>query len=87
MTFDRHVGTIRVLNAGSVGMPFDTPGAHWLLLDAGGPRFMHTPYDLEAAANRIRATRYPDADAFAANYVLQAPGEEVMLKAFGSDRS
>ena len=83
MTFDRHVGTFRVLNAGSVGMPFDTPGAHWLLLDAGGPRFMHTPYDLEAAANRIRATRYPDADAFAANYVLQAPGEDVMLKAYG----
>jgi hypothetical protein len=44
---------------------------------------MHTPYDLEAAANRIRATRYPDADAFAANYVLQAPGEDVMLKAYG----
>jgi len=83
MTFDRHVGTIRVLNAGSVGMPFDTPGAHWLLLDAGGPRFMHTAYDLEAAANRIRATNYLDAEAFAANYVLQAPGEDVMLKAYG----
>ena len=84
MTFDRHVGTIRVLNAGSVGMPFDTPGAHWLLLDAAGPRFRHTPYDLETAANRIRATRYPDADAFAATYVLRTPGEEAMLKAFSA---
>ena len=84
MTFDRHVGTIRVLNAGSVGMPFDTPGAHWLLLDAGGPRVMQTTYDLEAAARRIRATDYPDADAFAANYVLRTPGEEAMLKAFSA---
>jgi putative phosphoesterase len=32
MQFDRMVGTTRVVNAGSVGMPFDTPGAYWLLL-------------------------------------------------------
>ncbi len=32
MQFDRMIGTIRVLNAGSVGMPFGEPGAYWLLL-------------------------------------------------------
>lgn len=79
MAFDRRVGRLRVLNAGSVGMPFGTPGAHWLLLDATGPHFMHTPYDLADAAARIRATAYPGAEAFATNHVLHSPSEEAML--------
>jgi len=33
MQFDRMVGTTRVVNAGSVGMPFGEPGADWLLLN------------------------------------------------------
>src|SRR5262249_12477287 len=32
MQFDRTVGRARVVNAGSVGMPFGGPGAYWLLL-------------------------------------------------------
>ena len=32
MQFDRIVGRTRVVNAGSVGMPFGEPGADWLLL-------------------------------------------------------
>lgn len=83
MAFDRRIHGRRVVNAGSVGMPFGVPGAHWLLLDAAGPRFMHTPYDLEAAAARIRATAYPDADAFASGSVLDPPGEAAMLAAWG----
>lgn len=50
---------------------------------AAGPRFMHTPDDLEAAAARIRATAYPDADAFASSSVLDPPGEAAMLAAWG----
>jgi predicted phosphodiesterase len=31
--FDRRVGSRRIVNAGSVGMPFaPPPGAHWLLI-------------------------------------------------------
>lgn len=82
MAFDRRIADLRVVNAGSVGMPFGRPGAHWLVLDADGPRFMHTPYDLEAAAARIRATSYPGAEAFATQYVLNPPTEETMLAAF-----
>jgi predicted phosphodiesterase len=33
--FDRMIGNTRVVNAGSVGMPFQEPGAYWLLIDAG----------------------------------------------------
>lgn len=82
MAFDRTIAGVRVLNAGSVGMPFGEPGAHWLLLDAAGPRFIRTAYDLDAAAARIRASGYPDAAAFAAQHVLQPPTEAVMLEIF-----
>jgi putative phosphoesterase len=81
MQFDRRVGPIRVVNAGSVGMPFGAPGAYWLLLDSG-VELRRTGYDLEAAAARIRATSYPQADDFAAHNVLQPPTEESMLAAF-----
>jgi putative phosphoesterase len=42
MQFDRFVGGVRVVNAGSVGMPYEEePGAYWLL-DLAHRR---TPYD------------------------------------------
>ena len=55
MQFDRLIGGVRVVNAGSVGMPFGRPGADWLLL---GPdiEFRNTSYDLLEAAERIRRT-------------------------------
>jgi diadenosine tetraphosphatase ApaH/serine/threonine PP2A family protein phosphatase len=81
MQFDRMVGTVRVVNAGSVGMPFGEPGADWLLL---GPdvQFRHTRYDLAKAAEQIRDTDYPQAQDFAANNVLQPPSETKMLDLF-----
>ena len=81
MQFDRTIGRIRVVNAGSVGMPFGEPGAYWLLL---GPdvALRHTPYDLAKAAERIQDTKYPQAQDFAANYVLQPPSEAMMLDVF-----
>jgi len=81
MQFDRMVGNTRVVNAGSVGMPFGDPGAAWLLL---GPdvELRHTNYDLARAAERIRGTKYPQAEEYATRYVLQPPSEEEMLKVF-----
>lgn len=81
MQFDRMIGRTRVVNAGSVGMPFGKPGADWLLL---GPsiQLRHTPYDLTKAAERVRTTNYPQADEFAAQYVLRPPSEEQMLEVF-----
>jgi hypothetical protein len=83
MQFDRVVGRVRVVNAGSVGMPFGEPGAYWLLL---GPKveLRRTAYDLEEAASRIRATAYPQAEAFAAGSVLAPPSEAVILASFAS---
>lgn len=81
MQFDRMIGSVRVVNAGSVGMPFGEPGAHWLLL---GPdvQLRRTAYDLTKAAERIRGTDYPQAEDFAARYVLQLPSEREMLEVF-----
>ena len=81
MQFDRRIGRVRVVNAGSVGMPFGEPGAYWLLL---GPnvQLRHTSYDLTKAAERIRATSYPQAEEFAAKNILRPLSEEGTLEAF-----
>ncbi len=86
MQFERAVGGLRVLNAGSVGMPFGEPGAYWLLL---GPdiEFRRTSYDAESVAERIRTTAYPQASEFAAHNVVRPPTEAAMLEAFsGAER-
>jgi predicted phosphodiesterase len=82
MQFDRRLERLRIVNAGSVGMPFGDPGAYWLLL---GPDVQHrrTEYDLTDAAARIRASGYPQADEFAGTNVLRPPSEAQMLEIFG----
>jgi len=81
MQFDRRVGRHRVVNAGSIGMPFGPAGADWLLL---GPavELRHTDYDLAAAASVIRETAYPEAESFAATYILNPPSADTMIAAF-----
>ena len=59
-------------------MPFEAPGAYWLLLGPGVEQ-RNTPYDLAAAAKRIRETDYPQAHEFAAGNVLESPSESAML--------
>ena len=82
MQFDRRVGGVRVVNAGSVGMPYEAePGAYWALL---GPdvELRRTPYDLEAAAARVRATGWPAADEFARENLLAVPSRREALAVF-----
>jgi len=83
MQFDRMVGKTRVVNAGSVGMPFQDPGAYWLLL---GPavQLRRTAYDLEKAAALVRQTSYPQAEDFASRSILKPPTEAATLEAFKS---
>lgn len=80
MQFDRMIGKVRVVNAGSVGMPHGKPGAFWLLL---GPhvQLRQTAYDLAKAADRIRGTKYPQAQE-AARGILQPLSEREILEAF-----
>jgi putative phosphoesterase len=69
MQFDRVCEGKRVVNAGSVGMPYGDPGAYWLLL---GPdvSLRKTNYDLERAAELVRKSDYPLAQDFADNNIL-----------------
>ena len=63
MQYDRRVGETRLLNPGSVGLPYERePGkAYWALL---GPDVEHrrTSYDLEAAIRRLRTASMPAFD-------------------------
>ena len=77
MQFDLTMDRLRIVNAGSVGMPFADPGAYWLLLGAD-VQLRRTSYDFDAAASRIRSTAFPGAEAFASS-VLVPRSEAQML--------
>ena len=82
MQFDRVVGPLRVVNAGSVGAPFAPPvGAHWLLL---GPdvQLRQTAYDVVRAADQLRSTGFPLVEEVAVRYVLNPPSEAETLAMF-----
>ena len=83
MQFDRRVGPTRVVNAGSVGMPFGTTGADWLLLGPG-IELRKTSYDTSAAAEVFRRTSYPMVEELAVRYILQPPPEEELFAAWAS---
>jgi putative phosphoesterase len=81
--FDRRVGGKRVINAGSVGMPYqgEPVGAFWLLLGVGGVSLWRSDYDLHRAVGRIRATGYPDAEDMA-QILLEPPDPEWVTEFF-----
>jgi putative phosphoesterase len=60
MQYDRRLSSgLRLVNPGSVGLPYEgRPGAFWALL---GPdvEFRHTPYDVESTAAAMRALGGP----------------------------
>jgi predicted phosphodiesterase len=61
MQYDRRIGATRLLNPGSVGLPYEavTGCAYWALL---GPDVEHrrTRYDVDAALERMRTAGMPD---------------------------
>lgn len=81
MQFDMMVGGTRIVNPGSIGMPFGAPGADYLLLGPGVD-LKHISYDLEGAAGRIRQTAYPKAEDFASRNLLHPPSEQQILETY-----
>lgn len=82
MPFDRTVAGRRLVNPGSVGMPYGAPGAYWALL---GPdvELRRTDYDLDAAAERIvERSEWSKAAAFARDNVLRPPSAAEATAAF-----
>jgi putative phosphoesterase len=87
MQFDRTVDGIRVVNAGSVGMPYGTTDACWALVDGTDFELRRTPYDLEAAAKRLRASGHSHRDRLIAENVLTSPPEDEAIAFFESQAS
>jgi putative phosphoesterase len=81
MPFDRLAAGRRVINPGSVGMPYGHDGAAWALL---GPAVMlrRTSYDTAAAVAAITASPFADAADWAAEYVAQHHSDDAALAAF-----
>jgi hypothetical protein len=81
MPFDRLFDRRRIVNPGSVGMPYGHDGAAWALLGPG-VELRRTPYDTEAAARRLARSPWHRASAWAEEYVLQRYGDLDALEAF-----
>jgi predicted phosphodiesterase len=65
--FDRRVGDLRVVNAGSVGMPYEGEvAAFWALVVDGEPELRRTLFDVEPAIAELEASAWPHAGAFVA---------------------
>jgi predicted phosphodiesterase len=81
MQFDRRVDRWRVINAGSVGLAYGAPGAHWLEL---GPGIEHrrTPYEADAFADRVKTLEWSIAERFAEENIRTVPTEEKALGFF-----
>lgn len=80
--YDRRVAGKRLVNAGSVGMPYgDRPGAYWVLL---GPDVQHmfTPYDTEATAQLVRDSGMPGAAEFAVENIARVPTADTAIERF-----
>jgi diadenosine tetraphosphatase ApaH/serine/threonine PP2A family protein phosphatase len=78
--FDRAVDGIRVVNAGSVGMPYEAePAAYWALLEAD-VELRRTDYDIDAAVASIEATEHPRAREVA-SYLTPDPERPARMSA------
>jgi predicted phosphodiesterase len=86
MPFDRLASGRRMVNPGSVGMPYGPPGtvAYWALL---GPdvTLRRTTYDLERAAERLLASAWPGTAEFVEQNILRGPPSDTEALAQFSD--
>jgi predicted phosphodiesterase len=81
MQFDRTAGGTRVVNAGSVGMPYEgAPGAYWALLSET-VSLRRTEYDYEAAAAAVAASGCRYAEELAQD-VLAPPERNAVARQF-----
>jgi predicted phosphodiesterase len=75
--FDRRVGDRRLVNAGSVGLPYEGEAgvACWALLGPG-VELRRARYDVQRAVEALDESGYPDADAAVRGYLLEPSSAE-----------
>jgi putative phosphoesterase len=75
--FDRRIGDLRVINAGSVGMAYEGEvAAFWTMIEDGEPTFRKTPFDVERAVREIQKTDWEYAASFVEENLLVAASRE-----------
>ena len=74
--YDRRAAAFRIVNPGSVGLPYETqPGAYWAIL---GPHVEHrrTDYDIDAMMDGARALGFPNLDEVARASLVEPIGPD-----------
>lgn len=85
--FDRTVGDLRVVNAGSVGMAYEGDiAAYWTLLEDGEPKPMRTEFDVDRAVRETSASGWPHASEFVAENLRTAVSREEAIASLESRR-
>ena len=85
--FDRRIGDLRIVNAGSVGMAYEGDvAAYWTMVDNGEPTPMRTPFDVDRAVRETRASGWPQAQEFVAENLLQAVTREEAIASLEARR-
>jgi diadenosine tetraphosphatase ApaH/serine/threonine PP2A family protein phosphatase len=86
--FDRTIGDLRVVNAGSVGMAYESDvAAYWTILDDGEPIFRRTRFDVERAVAEMRKSGWPHAAEFVEENLLAAVDREEAIASLESRRT
>jgi predicted phosphodiesterase len=81
--FDLRAARSRVVNAGSIGMPYEgVARAFWLLVDDGEPLPQRTAYDVPAALVALRASGFPDFDELVRESLLEPVAPDVVARFF-----
>jgi predicted phosphodiesterase len=85
--FDRRVGELRIVNAGSVGMAYEGEvAAFWTLVVDGEPQFRKTGFDVARAVRELRASAWPAAPTFVNENLLQAVTRDEAIAEFEAQR-
>ena len=88
MQYDRTLASgLRIVNPGSVGMPYEGKrGAFWALLGSD-VEFRCTEYDVEAAVSAIRGSGAPDVEEQLVRFLLAPPDPDATTEYFESLRA
>lgn len=86
--FDRRASRVRVVNAGSVGMPYEGEvAAFWTVVEDGEPSFRKTPFDVERAVAAVEGSEWPGAAEFVAENLRVAVTRDEAISYFESQRT
>ncbi|MEU4668452.1 metallophosphoesterase family protein [Amycolatopsis sp. NPDC023774] len=81
MPFVRLADRTRIVNPGSVGMPYGTTGAHWALLGPG-VQLRRTTYDTTKACEVLAKSEYADIEEWADYFVRNPVSDAEALRVF-----